>query len=74
MRAKFKTDFIKTYNENCKEVQLSAVYSGGKNSEDNQFSIATLNGQISITISNPNAVNFLQVGKKYYVDFTEAPE
>ena len=53
-------------------VKMSAVYSEDKNTEDNQFSEATPNGELTMTISNPNAFGFLQEGKSYYLDFTEA--
>ena len=73
MRAKFKVECLADYGYNL-EATLSAVYGGTTNKEDNQFSEATPNGKLTMTISNPAAKGFLKVGKKYYLDFTEAPE
>jgi len=76
MRAKFQTNSVTDFGYGSKEVKLSAVYamSEEKNKEDNQFSKATPSGEIRMMISNPAALDFIQPGKKYYVDFTEAPE
>lgn len=72
MRAKFNVSNVK--NESWgEEVELHAVYSNENNTEDNQFSQATPNGRLTMTISNPAAKGFLQPGKSYYLDFTEAP-
>jgi hypothetical protein len=71
MRAKFNVSKVtkEFYGE---EVHLHAVYANETNAEDNQFSTATPNGQLTMTISNPNALGFFQEGKSYYLDFTEA--
>lgn len=72
MRAKFKVTKVTTFEGGSQEVNLHAVYSGDKNSEDNQFSQATPSGQLTMHISNPAAIGFLEVGKSYYLDFTPA--
>lgn len=52
------------------DVTLVAVCSdNGKQEEDNQFAEATPNGKITITISNEKAIDTLQPGKSYYIDF-----
>lgn len=73
MRAKFQVSYITDYGYNL-EANLTAMYGGSTNKEDNEFSEATPNGKLTMTISNPAAKGFLKVGKKYYIDFTEAPE
>ena len=73
VRAKFKVDFVTDFGT-FKKVELSAVYSHDRNKEDNQFSSATPQGKLEMSITNPEASNFLQPGKSYYLDFTEAPE
>lgn len=73
MRAKFNCTSV-TDSYGNQEVELWAVYAGDRNSEDNQFSSATPNGRITMTISNPAAIGFLEEGKSYYVDFSEAPK
>jgi len=78
MRAKFKVNSVKripfTSQEGkyYEEVRMQAVCSADKNSEDNQFSEATPSGELTMNVSNPNAHGFLQEGKSYYLDFTEA--
>lgn len=79
LRAKFSCAHVIDYgsydkvNPN-KKVNLTAVYSHNKNTEDNQFSSATPSGSLEMMISNPNATDFFQPGKKYYIDITEAPD
>jgi len=74
LRAKFKGDYVKDFGYGSKEVQLSAVYSNKKNTEDNEFSQATPSGTITMMISNPKAYDFIIPGRQYYVDFTLVPE
>lgn len=71
MRAKFKVDFITDYGT-FKKVELSAVYSQNRAKEDNQFSNATPSGKMEMTITNPDANNFLKPGVKYILTFEEA--
>lgn len=73
LRAKFQTGSITDFGYGSKQFKLSAVYSNNPG-EDNQFSQATPSGTIEMMVSNPDAMDFFQHGKKYYVDFTEAPE
>mgnify|MGYP003443489992 CR=1 FL=1 len=70
MRAKFLCQSITDYG-NSQSVDLTAVYSNENNTEDNQFSTATPSGVLKMTITNPDAIGFIKVGKKYYLDFTE---
>jgi hypothetical protein len=51
------------------EVELNAQYSNGK-PEDNSYSAATPSGKITMTITNPEAVEKLPIGGVFYVDFT----
>lgn len=79
LRAKFSVEHVVDYGEASKgypnkRVKLNAVYSGDRNIEDNQFSMATPWGTLEMMISNPNAIDFFTPGKKYYLDFTEAEE
>lgn len=72
MRAKFYVTSVTDYGT-WKNAELAAQYSTGK-PEDNEFAAATPSGSIKIAISNPAAMNYLQPGKKYYVDFTEVQD
>lgn len=61
-------------------VRLGAVYEGwpegkdGAATENAIFGRATPCGEVSMQIANPAAAAFFKPGKKYYVDFTEAPD
>jgi len=51
-----------------KEVTLDARYS--QSPEDNSYASATPSGKITMTITNPSAVEALPIGGVFYVDFT----
>lgn len=55
-------------------VTAHGVYGGSTNAEDNTFSAATPSLMLQMNVSNPDAQGKLEQGKKYYIDFTEAPE
>ena len=80
VRAKF---FVESYetrksnnrdpdSEELRSVKLIAVSDGSE--ENKRFFRWTPNGQISMGILNPEAWKQLELGKSYYVDFTEAPD
>lgn len=73
VRAKFRVNALKTildYNGNKQEiVDLMAV----SDDANKAWSMYTPQGTISLTITNPAAVEQLALGKFFYVDFTEAP-
>lgn len=76
VKSKFVCDSLTSHSYGnkqvvAKEAKLKAIYAGDKNAEDNQFSQATPSGDISILISNPETMDFIQPGKKYYVYFEE---
>lgn len=54
-----------------KKVRLHTLYDESI-PEDQRFSRATPWGQIEMQIDNPAALEQLEVGKAYYVDFTKA--
>lgn len=56
------------------QINAHAVYGGSTNAEDNTFSAATPSLNLQMWINNPEAIGKLEKGKKYYIDFTEAPE
>lgn len=47
-------------------------YPGGDSEENKSFSKWTPQGSIEMTITNPAAVEFFEIGKAYYIDFTPA--
>ena len=71
VRGKFKVTTVTRnhYNPDAAEVVLEAVYS--QNPEDQSYSAATPSAKITMSVSNPAAVEKLALGKSFYVDFTE---
>lgn len=57
------------------DVGFNTVYEpdGTKNDENARFTTATPWGDIKMGINNPAALSQFEVGKEYYVDFSEAP-
>ncbi len=64
----------KKEHEHAVEVNLSAVYSPDANDENRKFWNATPNGQVRLWIENKPAAEVFEEGKKYYLDFTPAPD
>lgn len=54
-------------------LKLEAVYDQSL-PEDQSYAKATPSGTITMQVDNPHAVEALQLGKSFYVDFTEVPE
>lgn len=71
VRAKFKVVEI-TEREFGKSVTLQPVYSSDPNSENGQFYKATPGGKIELSTVNDEAAKQFEIGKEFYVDFTEA--
>jgi len=79
VRAKFvvesyetrKSDTRNPDSEELRSIKMIAVSDGSE--ENKKFFRWTPNGQINIGILNPEAWKQLELGKSYYVDFTEAP-
>lgn len=65
---------LKDFGYNSKEVELMAVYSNEKNTEDNQFSQATPSGTLKMMVTAEGAQKFFTPGKSYYLDFQECEE
>ena len=58
--------------ENLDVVSVSLQAVTGTSEENHEFFASTPNGQIELKILRPEAVEWFQRGKEYYVDFTEA--
>lgn len=80
VRAKFVVESYETRKSNTRDpqseelrsIKMIAVSDGSE--ENKRFFRWTPNGQINIGILNPEAWKQLELGKSYYVDFTEAPD
>jgi hypothetical protein len=68
VRAKFHCGYK---SKDGQYVGLSPVYTGSE--ENKKFFEATPGGEIRLWIGNTEAAKQFEVGKQYYVDFTEAP-
>lgn len=65
VRAKFRVSHKDESN-----VELTPVYDGNK--ENEEFFQTTPSGLIQLYILNKPALDYFEVGKSYYIDFTEA--
>jgi len=76
IRAKFLlTDIHHIHTHNADEVMANVTLQPviGVDSDDNtDWSKYTPNGKIEMTITNPAALEGLEVGAKYYIDITKA--
>jgi hypothetical protein len=68
----------------CVETKLQSYYGDGKlvnaivlsavgGPANRTWAKLTPQGRVEMTIDNPEAVSRFEIGKTYYVDFTEAP-
>ena len=76
VRAKFRVTAIKRqvgWNGHLIVVEMAPVTSNDPASEDVSFWTATPSGSINMQIDNPDAHGCFELGKYYYVDFSEAP-
>lgn len=71
VRAKFTVAHIQGLDRGAKIVTLHPVQDDGI-PENQRFHQYTPGGEISLTIDNPPASDQFQLGRSYYVDFTDA--
>lgn len=69
VRAKFRVDSVTHYARGGAGVKLTPQYDE-KIPEDRRFAKATPSGSLEMLIDNPPAVEFFEVGKYFYLDFT----
>ena len=77
MKIRAKIQISSAFKSNGYEgetINAHGVYGGSTNAEDNTFSAATPSLNLQMHVNNPAVIGQLQQGKKYYIDFTEAPE
>lgn len=55
-------------------VRLQAVYGTGQDGANAQWSKWTPPGELSLHITNPEAIHAFKVGRCYFVDMTEVTE
>lgn len=72
VRGKFRvTKHVKHAQDNSYvEIELQAQYSNTP--EDNTYAKATPSGSINMTVTVPEVVDALPIGKTFYVDFSPA--
>jgi hypothetical protein len=59
----------------CATVKLAPCfgsYPGGDSEENKSFSKWTPQGEVTMMITNPEAIEFFELGKPYYIDFRPA--
>ena len=77
VRAKFRCTRVthhETYSPTdvCAEVVLAPVYGTQDRPDNAEWSKATPQGEIKMTITNPTAIEAFSPGKSFFVDFTPA--
>ena len=73
MSEKVRAKFVATSDawiEGERTVQLDAVTNDSE--ENKSWSEYTPSGSLSMTISNPSAQDFFELGQEYFLDFTKA--
>jgi len=68
--AKFKVGSTTNYGNNNLEVKMTPVVGGSD--ENKSFSMYTPSGDVRLHITNPDALDFFEAGKEYYLEFKEA--
>jgi hypothetical protein len=71
VRAKFRLQSVKQYEYGGKQFEFVAAYDDGIE-ENRRFSKATPSGSLLMTVDNPPAAEFFELGKSYYLDFSKA--
>lgn len=73
VRAKFKCQSKVMHGEGNQQyaaLSFNASYGEGKDNKD--WSRWTPSGSLTMSITNPSAFDWFEVGKEYYLDFSEA--
>lgn len=73
MRAKMSVQTV-TRNGYSEIVEMSAVYGGATNNEDNSFAKSTPSGSVKLQIDNKELHGAYNPGDTFYVDFTPVPK
>lgn len=73
MRAKMQIQTV-TLGGYSEVVEMSAVYGGNTNDEDNSFAKTTPSGTIKLQIANKELHGVYKPGDTFYVDFTPVPK
>lgn len=73
VRATFRvTKTARSAYGSCVEIDLDPQYDTAIE-EDRRFCKATPSGHMKLFVDNPTAIYALELGKYFYVDFTEVP-
>ena len=71
IRAKFRVTDITQHNYPGLTVKFQAMYDP-ETPEDRKFVEATPSGHLEMLVTNPAALEELQIGRYFYLDFTPA--
>lgn len=74
VRAKFLVSEVRQIARYGPHVQDAITLTAVSGPGNEQWSRWTPSGSITMTITNPDALNQFRIGKHVYVDFTEADE
>jgi hypothetical protein len=71
VRGKFTLNSTTNHSYGGQTFNFSAVYDTGTE-ENKRFAKATPSGTLQMTVDNPPAQAFFELGKSYYLDFSKA--
>jgi len=71
VRGKFTLHSIQHHSYGGQTFRFGAVYDNGTE-ENRRFAKATPSGTLEMTVDNPPAQAFFELGKTYYLDFSKA--
>jgi len=73
VRGKFTLQSIQhhSWSPTAQTFKFGAVYDNGTE-ENKRYAKATPNGTLEMTVDNPPAQAFFELGKSYYLDFSKA--
>ena len=73
VRAKFRVSGIKHlyWSQTAREIEMQAVMAD-EVPENQRYHKYTPSGTLTITIDNPPASDFFELGKEYYLDFEKS--
>ncbi len=73
VRAKFQVSSITKHSYGPATTILLYAQCADSIEENKRFAKYTPSGRLELTVDNPPAQEFFELGKSYYLDFTEVP-
>lgn len=72
-RAKFYVDSVTLLQHGNQRLKMVAMFDDGIE-ENKRFAAASPSGEFTMLVSNPALAGAFRPGRRFYLDFTEAPD